>query len=285
MPDLNPEAQAQQLTPRRADLVDALSEVRRVSDATVKANPLRNAVVDDGLMRWRGNYGGDFMWVGEFTPEDPVLDKPQRGVILRRDDPSGTDILRAYDPNPDPSGPLRQRLIMLDANGNTLLQEGDLGGLVFPQSAVPLNVGRAYEPAGAPKVNVLSLGAGTWYEVHTGWVPNTGHKWRHYTVIVAGGSPPIEYEMRLHLGGYVGGTWTVITSDAYPASGAAELDMKLDIAETNLWPRNRGYLQCTVAMRFTTIPGWVGVNDVIRVYPHLSLLYSTAEGVEEPGPP
>jgi hypothetical protein len=136
MGDVNPRAQAQQYTPRQTSIVDAVAETKRVVEASLRANPLKNAVVDSGLMRFRGNYGIDFLWIGEFYPKDPILDKPQRAVLIRRDDHIGADVLAYWDWYPDPARPLRQKMRMRDASNRPILEEGGSGGLQFPRNNI-----------------------------------------------------------------------------------------------------------------------------------------------------
>jgi hypothetical protein len=144
--DIDPTSQIQQYTPRQEDLVDAVAESRRIIDAQIRSNPLRNAVIDDGLMRWRGNYtvgtSGSFLWIGEVTPRDNVLNKNQRGFILSRDDPKGARVLYMYDPfastsNPS-TQPLRQLFSMNDADDNKMFHEALGGGALFPWSQIAL---------------------------------------------------------------------------------------------------------------------------------------------------
>lgn len=148
--DVDPYAQlaATQLTPRSPNLVDAILETQRVAEAQARANPLTNAIVDGGLIRWRGNYSaaagqqGYYARIGELddAPDDPVTGKPQRGLSIRRDDPSGSLAIRVYDhtANLHPAGPLRQKVAIFDYLGNRIIQEGEKGGLVAPQMAVVL---------------------------------------------------------------------------------------------------------------------------------------------------
>lgn len=140
MVDVDPYAQlaVTQLTPRSPNLVDQVSEARRVTEAIMRANPLYNARVDGGLMVWRGNYAGgggitdSYLWIGEVSPLDLNLNKTQRGVFITRDDPKHARVLWIYDASPVAGEPLRQTLTMHDADDRPLLREGNNGGTAWP---------------------------------------------------------------------------------------------------------------------------------------------------------
>lgn len=143
MVDIDVYGQTQQYTPRQTDIVDAIAETRRITEAAMRSNPLRNAYIDDGLMKWHGNYaggplGGAFLWIGEFRPNDQILNKPQRGFILSRDDSSHSTALWLYDPFPSTTKPLRQLLAMRDADNKNIMIEGRDGGTAFPWAPIPL---------------------------------------------------------------------------------------------------------------------------------------------------
>lgn len=139
MVDINPADWVQQFTPRSPDLVDAVAEVRRIAEQQMRSNPLANGIVPYGLTKWRGNYGGDLVWIGEFLPEDPNLDKPQRGLSIVRDDTQRRAAIDLYDPSPSEGVPLRQRLAFGDADGRRLLHESQHdGGWAFPRLPVHL---------------------------------------------------------------------------------------------------------------------------------------------------
>jgi hypothetical protein len=152
MADIDPYAQlaATQLTPRSPNLVDAIAEASRITDAQLRANPLYNAKIDGGLMVWRGNYAGDnpndpirdsFLWIGEFGPRDAVKGKLQRGIQITRDDPKHTQAFAVFDPQAAQrtvSDPLRQRVFMQDADGKQIISEAIDGGVAFPWVNVPL---------------------------------------------------------------------------------------------------------------------------------------------------
>lgn len=148
MADIDPYGQIQQYTPRITTIVDAIAENKRVTEAAIRSNPLRNARVDDGLMVWRGNYAGQggisdsYLWIGEIYPRDGVLNKAQRGFFITRDDPKHARAFWMYDEAGEaasPSGPpLRQLISMHDADDRPLLREARNGGTEFPYGMIPL---------------------------------------------------------------------------------------------------------------------------------------------------
>jgi hypothetical protein len=146
MADIDPYAQlaVTQLTPRSPNLVDQVSEAKRIAEAILRANPLYNARVDGGLMVWRGNYAGtggindSYLWIGEVTPMDLNLNKTQRGVFITRDDPKHARVLWVYDSSPEAGVPLRQTMTMHDADDRPLLREGNGGGAAWPYGMIPL---------------------------------------------------------------------------------------------------------------------------------------------------
>jgi len=198
MADIDPYSQIQQLTPRPTSIVDAIAESKRIAEAIMRSNPLRNARVDDGLMVWRGNYAGSggladsYLWIGEFSPRDAALDKQQRGFLLTRDDPKHAAALWMYDPFADsrgPGNPLRQTLQMKDADGAQIMSEAQGGGTAFPFGIVPLyGTASSYylirTDAGATLKQLpvfgsyrVTGGQRTYYE---GYGAMTGHRLRTY---------------------------------------------------------------------------------------------------------
>lgn len=172
MVDVNPYGQIQKFSGRQADLVDAIAEQKRVVDAVTRANPLIDAWVDRGLMRWRGNYAANnesFLWIGEFHPQDNVLGKEQRGFVLSRDDPKHATALWMYDPNAEaasPSGPpLRQRIFMNDADNRPIMREAAFGGVSFPTGPIPLM------PFADTRFIRLATGAGAGDTLNSRYVP------------------------------------------------------------------------------------------------------------------
>lgn len=202
MADIDPYGQIQQYTPRVTTIVDAIAENKRVTEAAIRSNPLRNARVDDGLMVWRGNYAGQggindsYLWIGEVYPADGVLDKPQRGVFITRDDPKHARAFWMYDPGAEEANPvnrpLRQVVMIHDADDRPLMTEAYGGGAQFPYGQVPLYGTRdsyynVRVDAGGTMKFLPVLGpnvvrAGGLYTMFRGYGPMTGHRlkcWLH----------------------------------------------------------------------------------------------------------
>lgn len=198
MGDIDPRAQVQRYTPRQTDIVDAVVETKRVMTASLRANPLRNAVVDDGLMKWRGNYGSAFslgdirasyLWIGEVSPRDAVLNKTQRGVFITRDDPSHARVLWMYDPwaaSAGPDRPLRQLFTMNDADDRPVLHEHIDGGLAIPISPIPLmERGWTYVNGSAVPAWAGATASATFQNLYEGTGPMTGVRIRVIGIITS----------------------------------------------------------------------------------------------------
>lgn len=234
-------AQVQQYTPRNTTIVDAVADTKRVLDAQIRANPLRNAFINDGLMRWKGNYSGgvnaSYLWIGEFTPVDAVLNKPQRGFILSRDDPKRAAALWMYDPNAGSANPstqpVRQLLIMHDADDNTIMQEGIGGGTAFPYGIIPMNpvsftFYQVQVPPASPATSKYlpiipashSNFSTTASELYRGFGPMVGHKLKLYLICASSVSAPVGPSFLV----YAVLTWndgtTFTTTTVTTASGA-----------------------------------------------------------------
>jgi hypothetical protein len=149
--EVNPRDLQAPYTPRESTLVDAVAESRRIADQAMRNNPLVNAVVDRGLTRFRGNYGSDYAWFGEFNPVDENLtddfgdDLPQRGIVFWRDDPSHNQAFAMYDFDPRAGEPLRQRMYLNDADGKPFLQEGFNGGRFWPDAPIVMYQRESFE--------------------------------------------------------------------------------------------------------------------------------------------
>jgi hypothetical protein len=136
--------------PRDQSAVDVIQYARRAIDEMARSNPLQNAVVSSGLIRWIGNYTNstnpdkvNFLWIGEFFPGDPAMGgRAQRGFSLVRDDSrQGVSALAMYDPTPNAGGSgLRQVLIMTSGDGKRLFEESRDGGQRFPEDNLWMGV-------------------------------------------------------------------------------------------------------------------------------------------------
>lgn len=131
--------------------MDAVAETRRIADQVMRNNPLVDAVISQGLTRFRGNYGGDFAWFGEFLPGDRNLTDdygnmlPQRGISFVRDDPLHNSAFAMYDFDPRAGEALRQRIYMRDADGKALFLEGFNGGRAFPDTPIVMYQRESFE--------------------------------------------------------------------------------------------------------------------------------------------
>ncbi len=135
-----------QYTPRDPDVLDSIGYTRRVVDAILRNNPLTNAVVSNGLMRWIGNYTDaldpdkiNFLWIGDFLPADVNISPttPQRGFSLVRDDSrGGVSAIAMFDPSPAASPGLKQVLWFTSGDGKQLMTESRDGGQNWPQDNV-----------------------------------------------------------------------------------------------------------------------------------------------------
>jgi len=133
-------------SPKPPSILDTLGYTKRVADAILRNNPLTDAVISEGLMKWIGNYvsgGGpakiNFLWIGEFSPLDTNLpgSPPQRGFSLVRDDSrGGVSAVALYDSNPGAGGGLKQNLRVTSGDGNQLYTEHRDGGVRWPESNV-----------------------------------------------------------------------------------------------------------------------------------------------------
>lgn len=133
--------------PRAPSGLDVVAYARRVVDSLHRNNPLTDAVVSRGLIKWVGNYTNsgnpdkiNFLWVGEFLPADPNMGGvSQRGFSLVRDDSrGGVSAIAMYDANPAEGGGLRQQLFFTSGDGKRLAVESRSGGWAWPEETVPL---------------------------------------------------------------------------------------------------------------------------------------------------
>lgn len=137
-------------TPRDPSAMDSVLYAKRVADAILRNNPLTDATVNRGLIKWLGNYangGGtgpdkiNFLWIGEFLPPDTNLpgSPGQRGFSLVRDDSrGGVSAIAMYDPSPSSGGALKQALFFTSGDGKRLAEESRDGGWKYPHQQVPM---------------------------------------------------------------------------------------------------------------------------------------------------
>lgn len=223
MVDVNPRDLSTPYMPRESTIVDAVAETRRIADQVMRNNPLVDAVIDRGLTRFRGNYGGDFAWFGEFLPADRnQLDdfgnfQPQRGISFVRDDPLHNSAFAMYDNNPVAGVPLRQRIYMHDADGKALLHEGYNGGRAFPDGPLVLYQRETIDPNGvtSPTDVVVFSGEGNL----TGTRVRVSAAWG-----TAGGTPNWSWYVRFSGGGVTINTAT--TSGSGGGNFSIDIDVK-----------------------------------------------------------
>lgn len=141
---------AQQYTPRDFTALDILGAAKRTADAILRTNPLTNAIISHGLMKWIGNHTKtassdkiEFLWIGDFFPPDSTMGGiPQKGVVMFRDDSSGGQYswaLYDHDPGGDSLG-LRQTIHLQSGDGRRMYTEARHGGLLWPQSDIYMGV-------------------------------------------------------------------------------------------------------------------------------------------------
>lgn len=151
MVDVNPRELTGPYTPRESTIVDAISESRRIADQAMRNNPLVDAVISQGFTRFAGNYGQNYAFFGDFTPNDKnIVDEfgepqPQRGVHFERDDPQHNAAFSMYDFDPKVGVPLRQRIYMHDADGHLMFGEGYNGGRAFPDTPIVMYQRESFE--------------------------------------------------------------------------------------------------------------------------------------------
>jgi len=215
--------------PRDQSAVEVMQYTRRAIDEMTRSNPLQNAVVSSGLIRWIGNYTNlgnpdkvNFLWIGEFLPGDPSMgNKPQRGFSLVRDDSrQGVSAIAMYDPTPNAGGSgLRQVLIITSGDAKRLFEESRDGGQRYPEENVWMGT------LGDSSQIWPGITAGTFSTLFEGRVNIVGNKVRYR--IFAFNDPGVssEYRMRVSLdtGDVVGPTHVL-------GSGAQALfDSEVDV--------------------------------------------------------
>jgi hypothetical protein len=163
-----------QSTPYPLSAMDNILYAQGLADQIMRNNPLVNAVVSRGLMKWYGNYQNpdgspvNFLWIGEFLPSDPNLgNRPQKGFSLVRDDSTHSSAINLYDKSP--GTPLKQTLTLGSADGQPMMDESrNQGGWSFPRVFFPVN-GASYNLPAWPQINSGSR------DIAWGQVSGTGH--------------------------------------------------------------------------------------------------------------
>lgn len=189
--------------PRDQSVVDVIQYARRAVDEMARSNPLQNAVVSSGLIRWIGNYTNstnpdkiNFLWIGEFFPGDPGMGgRPQRGFSLVRDDSrQGVSALAMWDPTPNAGGSgLRQVLIMTSGDGKRLFEESRDGGQRFPEETMWMG------PIGDTSQLWPGTGSGTLAIIWEGRASLVGNKLHYRVFCVNDAGVSSEHRMRVSL--------------------------------------------------------------------------------------
>lgn len=204
--------------PRDQSAVDIIAYARRAIDEMTRSNPLQNAVVSTGLIRWIGNYTNEsnpdkinFLWIGEFLPADPVMGKPQRGFSLVRDDSrGGRSAIAMFDPTPNAGGSgLRQIIIMTSGDNKRLFEESRDGGQRWPEENVWMG------PIGDSAALWPGTGQATFSTLWEGRLNVTGNKLRYRVFCFNETATASEHRMRVELNsGAVDGPTHVLASGA-----------------------------------------------------------------------
>lgn len=151
-----------QYTPYPPSAIDNIKYAQQLADQIMRNNPLINAGIPSGLMKWFGNYTNpdgskvNFLWIGEFLPGDPNLGgKPQRGFSLVRDDQTHSSALALFDRTP--GTPLVQTISIYGYDGQPILEESrNQSGQTFPYQQIPLNKTDGFN-ANYPKTSSTSI--------------------------------------------------------------------------------------------------------------------------------
>lgn len=168
---------AEQYTPREYSALDTVAAAKRTADQILRNNPLTNAVISHGLMRWTGNHVDinadkvDYVWIGDFLPADTSLGGiPQKGIVFRRDDSTAAGIndgfysFAMYDHDPGGGGlGLRQTIHWRSLDGGNLWGESREGGQSWPEFPIPMG------PYGTNTALWPGTGSGTFQVLWQGW--------------------------------------------------------------------------------------------------------------------
>jgi hypothetical protein len=234
-----------QFTPYPPSMVDNIAYAQQLVDQIMRNNPLINAVIPSGLMKWYGNYQNpdgspvNFLWIGEFLPGDPNMgNKPQKGFSLVRDDGSHSSAISMLDGNP--ATPLRQTLTLSSWDLQPLLRESRTsGGVNFPRQQIPMNKTDGFT-ANWPKTNTTSV-----FAICEGRLSGTGNT-LHYKLWAASDSG-VTGQVRVRV---TDGSTTVVSPwGAVPSSGNVIFDSTMDITLL------RGHLDANIFVEAQVLSG------------------------------
>lgn len=250
-----------QYTPYPPSVIDNIAYTQSLADAIMRNNPLVNAVVPYGLMKWYGNYFNpdgspvNFLWIGEFLPSDPNLgNRPQKGFSLVRDDSSRASAFSMYDRSP--GTPLRQTISLGSWDGQPMLSESRAqGGVSFPRQQLVLGRtdGSYTQFPQTPNTAVTSLAEGR--------MSGTGNT-LHYRIWGVSDATT-SGQVRMHL--IDGATDVVGPWHAIPTNGNQIFDTTMDVSAF------RGHNEANIYMEAQVLTG------TGRVYcsPVVCSVYST----------
>lgn len=230
--------------PRVPTLVDSTSYTNRLVDQIVRSNPLTDASVSGGLMRWLGNYtdgGGspiNFLWIGEFFPADPNLGGiAQKGFSLVRDDSrGGVSAIAMYDANPTASPGLKQTLFFTSGDGKRLMEESRDGGQRWPEVAVPMGV-VGNSTAAWPAVNTTAAYAA----LFEGRFSVIGNQLYYRMFCATDAATPGTYQMRVEgpSGDLVGPTHALAAATTAVFEGSVDVTSVRGLTLRAFWEGNR----------------------------------------------
>lgn len=204
--------------PRAPSGLDVVGYTRRVVDAIHRNNPLTDAVVSRGLIKWLGNYTNEaspdkinFLWIGEFLPADPNMGGvPQRGFSLVRDDSrGGVSAVALYDSDVNAGGGLRQQLLFTSGDKRRLAIESRSGGWTYPEELIP------FGPVGNDTLRWPGTQSGTFATLWEGRVNVLGRHIAYRLFIANDNGAAGEFRVRLEApGGDIVSTTHAVGVDA-----------------------------------------------------------------------
>jgi hypothetical protein len=191
-------------SPRAPSGLDVVAYTRRVVDSLHRNNPLTDAVVSRGLIKWLGNYTNsgnpdkiNYLWIGEFLPADPNLGGiAQRGFSLVRDDSrGGISAIAMFDAAPDLGGGLRQTLFITSGDNKILARESRQGGWFWPEDLIPL------APMGNDTLKWPGTQSATFDTLWEGRVNGLGNQLSYRVFAANDGGATGEYRIRVEAPG------------------------------------------------------------------------------------
>ena len=216
--------------PRDPDYIDNVRYTERVVDQILRNNPLKNAIVSQGLTKWTGNYVNPstgnkitHVWIGEFFPADTNIGPgvPQHGFALQRDDSrGGVFALSLYDPTPGAGGGLKQTLHVDSGDGHRLMEEARDGGQSWPEDNVYMGA------LGNDIAKWPGTTSGTFDTIFEGRVNVVGNRVAYRMFAGTTGGASAEYRLRVEgIGGDV-----VSATHTLAAGASGVFDSSVDVS-------------------------------------------------------